>query len=85
MNKKLKQKYKLYKKAEEKLEQVMEISYVMNKLEEVEKLKTIMMNTNQIALLNLSSKEVCSLNKEKMKNSEYNRLKYFQIALRNKF
>jgi hypothetical protein len=78
MNKKLKQKYKLYKKAEEKLQQVMEISYVMNKLEEVEKLKTIMMNTNQIALLNMSSKEVCSLNNEKMRNSEYNRIKYFQ-------
>jgi uncharacterized protein with PhoU and TrkA domain len=58
---KLKKKVKLYRLAMEKMQKKFEITYVMKRLEEVEKLKSIIIPENQISLFESAAKEICSL------------------------
>jgi hypothetical protein len=77
-NKRLKRKNDLFQMGEEKLEEMFEVFYLMKKFEEVEKLKTIMMNKQQLALFNLSSQEMISPYSENLNNCEFSKLKEFQ-------
>jgi len=71
-------KLQLFQIAENKLEEMFEISYLMNKLDEVDKMKIILFNKQQMALFDISSRELCSLNVEALRNSECNQLREFK-------
>lgn len=77
-NKHLKVKGKLYKLAEDKLRRLLDIRTVLTKLEEFEKLKFVLMNGGQISMLNLSSRELCSLNIDTLRMNMFNQYKDFQ-------
>ena len=77
-NNNLKVKAELYKLAEDKLTRLMDIRTVLNKLEEFEKLKFVLMNGGQISMLNLSSRELCSLNIDTLRMNMFNQYKDFQ-------
>jgi len=77
-NKKLKRKYELYKIGEEKLENMLEIYNLLEKLEEIEKLKVILLNKQQLGLFNFMSSEKISLYSDNLKNSQLNELREFQ-------
>ena len=55
----------------------MDITYIIAKLEEFEKLKIVVFNSQQLALFNFISKEFISLNDEKIKNNNLTRMKSF--------
>jgi len=77
-NKKLKHKHKLYKLGLVKLDETMEIFYVLKKLEEVEKLKNILFNEQQLAIFYLSPLDIITTDKENIKKNELSKLKEFQ-------
>ncbi len=77
-NKDLRMKNDLYKLAEEKIENLLEITYVFKKLKELEKIKNIVLTREHIALSNMSFKELLSNESEKLKMSEFNQMKEFQ-------
>jgi hypothetical protein len=66
MNSKLKSKKRLYTKSHFALEDFMDITFIIQKLEEYEKFKIVMLNTQQLALFNFISKELMSLDENKL-------------------
>ncbi len=71
-------KYKFYKKGEDKLDDMLEITYMLKKFEEVEKLKGILLNKPQLSVFHMLSKELCCISSEGIKNSEYTKIKNLQ-------
>lgn len=71
-------KYKFYKKGEDKLEDMFEITCMLNMFEEVKKFKAILLNKPQLAVFNMIPKELCCISTEGIKNSEYTKIKHFQ-------
>jgi len=63
---------------EEKLVDMMELGYVMSKIEEIEKLKTILLSTQQLSVFNILSKDVCSFHSDSVNSYEFSILKEFQ-------
>ena len=57
---------------------MLDIRNVMAKIEEVEKLKFVLLNEAQLSMFNLSSRELCSLDIKTMGNNEFNKFKEFQ-------
>ena len=55
----------------------MDITYIIRKLEELEKLKIVIFNSEQIALFNFISKEYISLNDESLKSHTLTKMKNF--------
>ena len=78
MRKNLSHKKTLFTKSKNVLEDVMDISHILNKLEEFEKLKIILLNTQQLALFSFISQELISLDKNKLKEHEMTNLKMFK-------
>jgi hypothetical protein len=66
--KKLKLKKSLYNKSQYAISNFFDITYIINKLEEFEKLKLVILDSKQIALFNFISKELISLDESKIKN-----------------
>jgi hypothetical protein len=76
-NKKLNLKKKLYMKSNFFVEQYMDITYIINKLEELEKLKIVLLNPEQLALFNFLSKELISEDETKIRNHDITVYKKF--------
>jgi hypothetical protein len=74
---KLKQKNDLYEKSVGILDDYLDISYIIQKLEEFEKLKLICLTDEQLALFNLTAKDFCSLNNDKQRQKIFNRFKEY--------
>jgi hypothetical protein len=75
--KKMKPKNKLYKKSRKELDHYLDVSVIIQKLDEFEKFKMILLSPEQIAMFSFISKNLCSLkNKEKIK-SDMNEMKDF--------
>jgi hypothetical protein len=55
----------------------MDITHIMQKIEEFEKLKIVIFNSEQLALFNFISKEFISLNNENLKSHTLTRMKTF--------
>ena len=55
----------------------MDITYIIRKLEELEKLKIVIFNSEQIALFNFISKEFISLNDENVKSHTLTKMMNF--------
>ena len=70
-------KRKLYDIAYKCLEEFLDLTYIIRKIDETEKLKIILLEPHQIALFNFISKQVISLDNEKMKNHEMTKLRNF--------
>jgi hypothetical protein len=68
-------KKQLYHKSTNVIQEFMDISFIITKLEEFEKMKIVMFNSEQLALFNFLSKELITLNKEKSENHFMNKLK----------
>ncbi len=73
-----KMKFDLYEKANEKLSEMFEITYVMRKMEEMEKLKIILFDKPQSSAFNLCSAEMCSLDPHRLNSSFLDQIKSFQ-------
>jgi hypothetical protein len=67
-------KYKLYEKSQNAILEFMDISFIIQKLEEFEKMKLITFNSEQLALFNFLTKELISLNQEKSDRHIMNQL-----------
>ena len=65
----------LYDKAKIELDDVFDVSYIIQKLEEIEKLKIICLTFEQCALFNYITKDLCSLDEIKQDEDNYNRSK----------
>jgi hypothetical protein len=74
-NKKLQAKYELYQKSKGALHNFLDISYLIGKIEELEKLKLVVFNTDQLALFNFISKETVSVSDRMNKNELLHSLK----------
>jgi hypothetical protein len=68
-------KKKLYDKSNFVVEEFLDITYIIQKLEEFEKFKIVILKSEQIALFNFISKELISLDGEKTKNHSMTKLK----------
>jgi hypothetical protein len=68
-------KYNLYDKAQEILISYLDISNIVHKFEEFEKLKLVLFNEEQLAMFHFISKDFCSLNDLIQHKSEITRLK----------
>lgn len=77
-DKSLKKKHALYDVGLNKLEKMFDICYLMNKLEEIEKMKFVLFDKKQLSLFNLSSREVCSLSISKANMNYFNKMKLFE-------
>jgi hypothetical protein len=73
----LKQKSDLYNKSIKILDDYLDISYIIQKLEEFEKLKLVVLTNEQLALFNFSAKDFCSLSDNKEQEKIFNRFKEF--------
>jgi hypothetical protein len=73
----LKEKIQLYNKSKNIITNFMDITYIMKKIEEFEKLKIVIFNSEQLALFNFISKEFISLNDENLKSHTLTRMKNF--------
>jgi len=74
----LKNKLKLYDEGIKKMDKMLDICYLMNKLEELEKMKFVFFNKKQLTMFNLLSKDVCSLNSNKKSLNIFNKMKKFE-------
>lgn len=74
-NNELIKKHKLYVKSQNTILEFMDISFIIQKLEEFEKMKLVSFNPEQLALFNFLTKELISLNKEKADGHIINKLK----------
>lgn len=61
-NEAVKNKLKMLKIAESKINEELDISYILNKLEEIEKLKLVLLNSEQIMLFDLIAKPIIRVN-----------------------
>ena len=77
LNKTVQMKKKLYMKSNYYVERFMDITCIINKLEEVEKLKIVILNPEQLALFNFLSKELISQDENKVKNHDITIYKKF--------
>ena len=75
LHQKLRRKYDLYKKSKSYVLDVMDITFIIQKIEELEKLKIVLFNPQQLALFNFISKEFISLNEDKIKNHKLSNIK----------
>lgn len=73
----IKNKKKLYKKSKFAINQFLDISFIIKKLEEFEKLKIVLLNPEQIALFDFISREIISLDNERILNHDMTRMKNF--------
>jgi hypothetical protein len=73
----LKEKINLYYKSKNFIMNFMDITYIIKKIEEFEKLKIVIFNSEQLALFNFISKEFISLNNEYLKSHKLTRMKTF--------
>jgi hypothetical protein len=73
----IKNKRKLYDKGYKAFEELLDFTYLIKKIDEFEKLKLILLEKHQIALFNFITKELISLDEEKMKNHEITKLRSF--------
>lgn len=73
VSKELKIKKELYKKSKEAVSNYFEISYIISKLDELDKLQYVLLTNEQMAVFKFISKDFCSLNEYKMKNNPVNR------------
>jgi hypothetical protein len=71
----LREKMKLYNKSNSAVQDFLDITFIIQKLEELEKLKIVMFNSEQLALFNFISKEVISLDDEKLKHHNLTQMK----------
>jgi hypothetical protein len=62
LNSKTRKKFELYQKSSQILNMVLDITHVIGKLEEFEKFKLVILNTEQLALFNFISKQMISKN-----------------------
>jgi hypothetical protein len=72
---KLISKKKLYTKSKFAIDNYMDITYIIQKLEEFEKFKIVMLTTQQYALFNFISKEMISLDENKLNKHEMTQFK----------
>jgi hypothetical protein len=79
--KKNKLKFKLYKKSQKILLDCLDISNIVFKLEEFEKLKMILLNKEQLAMFQCISKDICTIDERATLYSDISKLKQF---VRNK-
>jgi hypothetical protein len=79
--KKNKLKFKLYKKSQNILLDCLDISNIVFKLEEFEKLKMILLNKEQLAMFQFISKDICTIDERATLYSDISKLKQF---VRNK-
>jgi hypothetical protein len=82
-NKRLDLKKKLYLKSKCYIEQYMDFTFIINKLEELDKLKIVMLNPEQLALFNFISKELISQDENKVKNHDISIYKKFCSSKEN--
>jgi hypothetical protein len=68
-------KYTLFDKASDELMNYLDISNIVHKLEEFEKFKLTLLNTEQLAMFQFISKDVCSLEDRAKLDSEITKLK----------
>ena len=62
--------FRLLQKSEPILDELLDIRVFVRKLDELDKLKMVLLSEKQLALFNFISKEMCSLDPEKLKQSE---------------
>ena len=67
---KAKKMFRLLQKSEPILDELLDIRIFVRKLDELDKLKMVLLSEKQVALFNFISKEMCSLDPEKLKQSE---------------
>lgn len=73
----IKNKKKLYTKSQYAIDQFLDISFIIQKLEEFNKLKIVLLDPQQIALFDFISKEIISLDDERIENHDMTRIKKF--------
>jgi hypothetical protein len=73
----IKNKKSLYEKSMNSLDEYLDICYIIKKLEELEKMKFLLLTYEQMAVFNQISKDFCSLNETKQSESSINRFKEF--------
>jgi hypothetical protein len=73
----IKNKRKLYDKAYKSVENFFDFTYIIQNINETEKLKLALLEPHQIALFNNTSKELISLDEDKMKNHEMTKQRNF--------
>jgi hypothetical protein len=76
-SRKLNTKRKLYDLSNFAVDEFLDISYIIQKLEEFEKFKLVVLDPQQIALFDFISKELISLDDERIKNHDMTRMKNF--------
>lgn len=69
IKKPLRNKFSLYKKCKNVLDRFLDISFIIKKLDEFEKFKTLILNDEQVKVFNYVSKDHCSLNKNLLHHS----------------
>jgi hypothetical protein len=77
MNAKLSGKKKLYNKSNIVIEEFLDITFIIHKLEEFEKFKLTAFSKEQLALFNFISKELISLDTEKILSHRMTTMKNF--------
>jgi hypothetical protein len=68
-------KYALFNKASKTLETYMDISYIVQQIEEYQKLKVVLLDSEQLAMFQLIAKDICSLEEMGKLTSEISHLK----------
>lgn len=66
-------KRKLYKKSQQTVRNYLEISYIINKLDDLSKIQYAIFSKEQTALFRFISKNLCSIDENKMKNNPINK------------
>jgi hypothetical protein len=74
----LKDKIVLYEKSLESLHDYLDISYIITKLEELEKLKLLLLTYEQLAVFNFIAKDFCTLDDLKIKENKIGKYRQFQ-------
>lgn len=74
-SKKFQKKKELYKKSQSIVNDYLEITYLIAKLEELEKLKFVVMNNKQLSLFKFIASDICSIDEKKMRNNPIRRNK----------
>ena len=65
----------MYYKSRGIINNYLEISYLIGKLDELEKLKFVVMNNKQLSLFKFISSDICSMDEKKMKSNPIRRNK----------
>jgi hypothetical protein len=74
----LKDKKLLYKKSLDCLDDYLDISYIISKLEEFEKLKLLLLSQEQLAVFNFIAKDICTLDDLNYKENKIGKYKQLQ-------